>query len=323
MSNYTIVAFCGGGIRGLLSATVLQNLATMYPQILTGTNLFAGTSTGADIVNMLVGKKPKTPTQIVEYYKTTVVNFYSNLGFNPDSNPSLPQYNVHQVHLGAWSMHDGNPPLSSFLPQNILMTSFSVGSADQPWTTALFSNLVGAGLQDAGIADAATASSAMPGMLGSWAGNLGSAFVDGAFVSHDPTLAAIAAAVQSGVPLESISAITIGTGYMSNWIASDTTTWGAQQWQNGDGNANNNTPALLINGTISPVLNASLNGTSTGLVPQLAGMLLGDRYANINPPIPFIAENDVSQSALTDLVNAANGASLSAAQTILTNYWPS
>ena len=110
------------------------------------------------------------------------------------------------------------------------MTAFSVGSsADQPWNTMLFSNIAGSMLQDAGIADAATASSAMPGMLGSWTGKLGGAFVDGGFVNHDPTLAAIAAAVQSGVALESISAITIGTGYMPNWIASDTKTWGAQQ----------------------------------------------------------------------------------------------
>jgi patatin-like phospholipase/acyl hydrolase len=272
---------------------------------------------------MLVGRNPKTPTQIVEYYQGPVVNFYSNQSFNPDSNPSLPQYSVDQVHRGAWGVHVGNPLLSSFLPQNILMTSFSVGSAGQPWNTALFSNLVGPGLQDAGIADAATASSAMPGMLGSWTGELGSAFVDGGFANHDPTLAAIAAAVHSGIALESISAITIGTGYMSNWIASATKTWGAQQWQNGDGNPNNNTPALLINGTISPVLNASLNGTSTTLMPQLAGMLLGNRYTNINPPIPFIAENDVSQSALAELVCAANGANLSAAETILANYWPS
>jgi len=320
MNNYTIVAFCGGGIRGLLSATVLQNLAVSYPQILTGTNLFAGTSTGADIVSMLVGDTPKTPAEIVAYYLGPVVKFYRD----PSTNPSAPAYSVDKAYLGAWSVHDGNQPLSSFLPQNILMTAFSVGSsANQPWNTMLFSNIIGPMLQDAGIADAATASSAMPGMLGSWTGNLGGAFVDGGFVNHDPTLAAIAAAVQSGVALESISAITIGTGYMPNWIASDTKTWGAQQWQNGDGNPNNNTPALLINGTISPVLNASLNGTSTNLIPQLAGMLLGNRYANINPQIPFIAENDVSQAALNELVSAAQNANLCAAETILANYWPS
>lgn len=321
MSNYTIVAFCGGGIRGLLSATVLQNLAAKYPQILTGTNLFAGTSTGADIVNMLVGDTPRTPAEIVAYYQDQIVNFYQK---PTGTGPSEPMYSVGLAHLGALTVHTGNPLLSSFLPQNILMTAFSVGSsASQPWDTVLFSNIAGQGLQDAGIADAATASSAMPGMLGSWTGNLDGAFVDGAFVNHDPTLAAIAAAVQSGIPLESISAITIGTGYMKNWIASDTSTWGAQQWQHGDHNPNSHTPALLLNGTISPVLNASLNGTSTNLISQLAGMLLGDRYANINPSIPFIAENDVSEGALTELVAAANRLNpYNKAEHILATYWP-
>lgn len=264
-----------------------------------------------------------TPADIVAYYKNQVVKFYQK---PTGTSSSEPLYNVSSAYFGAWNVHQGNPLLSSFLPQNILMTAFSVGSStSQPWETMLFSNIAGQGLQDAGIADAATASSAMPGMLGSWTGNLDGAFIDGAFVNHDPTLAAIAAAVQSGVALESISAITIGTGYMKNWIASDTSTWGAQQWQHGDRNPKSHTPPLLINGTTSPVLNASLNGTSTNLIPQLAGMLLGnDRYANINPPIPFIAENDVTDAALIELVNAANNpAHLVKAERIIANYWPS
>ena len=132
----------------------------------------------------------------------------------------------------------------------------------------------------------------MPGMMGSYNGN-----IDGAFVHHDPTIAAIAAALSSNpsLTLNDINVICIGTGFMANWIASDTNSWGAQQWQNGDGNPNNNTPALLLDGTVSPVLNACLNGTSTSLIPQLAGMMLPQgQYAYLNRILAYyIPENDV------------------------------
>src|SRR5215475_287529 len=52
--SHIIVCFCGGGIRGLLSATILEDLAHAYPNILTKTHLFAGTSTGAGIISWLL-----------------------------------------------------------------------------------------------------------------------------------------------------------------------------------------------------------------------------------------------------------------------------
>jgi hypothetical protein len=57
---------------------------------------------------------------------------------------------------------------------------------------------------------------------------------------------------------------------------------------------------LLINGEESPVLNASLSGTSTELVPQLCEMLLGkERYAYLNPTLDgIISENDTNPADL-------------------------
>jgi hypothetical protein len=170
----------------------------------------------------------------------------------------------------------------------------------------LYSNLPNSPNAGTTIAEAVTSSSAMPGMMASYQGN-----IDGAFVHHDPTIAAIAMALSSNpsLTLNDINVICIGTGFMANWIASDTSQWGAQQWQNGDGNPNNNTPALLLNGTVSPVLNACLNGTSTSLIPQLAGMMLPpDQYAYLNPTLAYyIPENDIIPADLTYLqTQAAN-----------------
>ena len=112
---------------------------------------------------------------------------------------------------------------------------------------------------------------------------------------------------------------------MPNWIASDTHSWGAQQWQNGDGNPLSFTPALLVNGSISPVLNATMNGTSVSLIPELAGMMLQSNYAYLNPTLAYyIPENDVkpadlqylqAQAAYCDPKQMANALNL------IKTYW--
>lgn len=222
--TYKIVCFCGGGIRGLLSATILQNLADAYPNILSKTDLFAGTSTGAGIISWLLAGT--TPAGIIQKYLTSEVQFFSFEDFEP----TKPGYDIDLVFAGQAAMH-GLKTLNDF-DQSVLFTSFNVGSATSPtehtpWQPILYSNLTSSPNGGTTVAEAVTSSSAMPGMLGSYEGN-----IDGAFVNHDPTLAALASAIHyEKVSLSDIVVICIGTGLMQNWIASDTHSWGAQQWQ--------------------------------------------------------------------------------------------
>ena len=46
MSHYRILAMDGGGIRGLLTAIILERLERVHPGFLAQVDLFAGTSTG-------------------------------------------------------------------------------------------------------------------------------------------------------------------------------------------------------------------------------------------------------------------------------------
>lgn len=307
--SYTIPAFCGGGIRGLLSATLLQRL---FPINAPTADLLAGTSTGSGIISWLLAGQ--SPAQICQNYLTQEAHFFSH----PCTDPQFPAYNVKEVLAAQCRLHDGDPKLSTF-KQSVLFTSFNVGrSKTEPWTPLLLHNLANAPEpSNIGIAEAVASSSAMPGMLGSVNGN-----IDGAFVNHDPTLAAVALALSAGVPFDDIYVICFGTGYMPNWIASDTSTWGAQPWLNGDENSKSQTPPLLVNGTVSPVLNATLSGTSTNLMPQLAGMMLGTRYVYLNAPLDwYIPENDVKPTDLQYLQDQAAGVDISAAQQLVANYW--
>lgn len=46
MSRYVILSLDGGGIRGALTAVLLERLEAEYPGFLGAVDLFAGTSTG-------------------------------------------------------------------------------------------------------------------------------------------------------------------------------------------------------------------------------------------------------------------------------------
>jgi patatin-like phospholipase/acyl hydrolase len=304
--SYRILSFCGGGIRGLLSAKILQRLADKVPGLLKNTDLLAGTSTGADIISQILANK--TPKQICKSYSGAAAKFFKK----PKWDTTQPAYSVQELVAGQLLLHPRNPFLNE-LPRKVLFTAFNVGGPGQDWQPLLLHNLNNSEVLTTRLVDAVVSSSAMPGMFGSHNGN-----IDGAFVNHDPTLAAIAAAVSSGVDPNEIVAVCFGTGFMGNSIASDTSNWGAAQWQNGDGNPASNLPALLINGTQSPILNACLNGTSTNLIPQLSGMMLPNRYACLNATLDrVIPENDTCPEDLKYLERMADAVDLSAAIQVL------
>jgi hypothetical protein len=79
---------------------------------------------------------------------------------------------------------------------------------------------------------------------------------------------------------------------------------------------------VLINGTDAPVLNATLNGTSTNLVPDMVEMMLGGRYAYLNPTLDrFIAEDDTNPADLSYLKSQAAKVDISHASNVARQYW--
>lgn len=341
--KFTILSFVGGGIRGLMSVTILQRLYEHNPNIIKP-DLIAGCSTGSIITSHLLFGT--TPSELIEFFTTKEIQFYNNI----KSDPSRPAYSIDEVHASQAALHSttevdgvevtlrGTTKIDSdTLRQKVLFVSFNVGGVAErdgimvpkPWEPLMYTNMI-PGHGDVSIAEASTSSGAMPGQLGSFKGN-----VDGAFFNHDPTIAAIALAVKSGQKLEDIVAITIGTGLMHDWIPrdptaivpipSDTDEWGSNQWMNGVPNPFNNTPPFLTNQTgSSPMLDMCLNGTSTELMPMLARMLLGkDRYANINPKLPcFIPENSINSQAIALLQRKGAEADIEHAKELLHNFWP-
>lgn len=326
--TYRILSFCGGGIRGLLSAIMLKRL-----QASTGVNLAAqadlivGTSTGSWITALLTAGL--TPEELVLFYNPGMATV---MALDGQHNPDRPEFGD-----GLLSKLFSKIPLPipgvlgkplSELDRKVMVTSFDIGAPGVPWTPQLLHNFPGSETSSISLLDAVNCSGAMPGMLAPANINLNGAtrrFVDGAFVHHDPTIPAIALAIAHGAALEEISVLDFGTGFMANNITADVANWGSTQWMNGQGPNDGMLPALLVNMNKGgpPIFNMLLNGTSTNLMPDLARMMLGDRFAYLNPSFDgtYISEDAVSAAALEFLEGSANAFSLSTAEAVVKSYW--
>jgi patatin-like phospholipase/acyl hydrolase len=320
MSSFTILSFVGGGIRGLASATLLNALFEKHSNVVSGASMLAGTSTGGTIIAALVNGV--STQEIVNTYRTTDREFY--IKYYSGGDPTKPAYPVDLFAAGMYAKY-GLQKLSD-KNQKLLFTTFDVGQKGTPWQPLLLHNFPNSPTADTKLADAVVATSAMPGMFGSHKFGDYQGTIDGAFVNHDPTLAAIALAINSGVNPSDIVAICFGTGLMANSLGSATQSWGFQQWQTGDPDNPYNVPPLLINGLPSPVLNASLNGTSTSLIPDLARMMLPGRYAYLNPTLPnYIPENETNNLVLDELEGLAKAVTLTPefdiAKRLVKDHW--
>jgi predicted acylesterase/phospholipase RssA len=333
--TFRILSFCGGGVRGYMSALILNKISFALFEsrgvwLHEIADCFAGTSTGSFIAGMLLAGQ--SPEVIVEAYKNIVIPGCQAASKNKDATkPAIPSskliYNLDRFSL--------DPRLRD-LPKKGVFTSFDlggkVGETITPWSAQLLHNFPGSTTADFGLFDAVAASGAMPGIspplpvtIDGRSYNL----VDGAFVHHDPTLPAIALAVASGVPLNSISVLDIGTGFMANYVsAADASQWGSQQWLHGSGNTDGQLPPLLVNtpwdaANEMPIFNLSLSGTSTNLMPMLARLMLGDQFAYLNPDFgnTVIGELSAEENDIAFLYEQAMGLVVERAMFMLKRYW--
>lgn len=327
---YRILSFCGGGIRGYMSALILRRLNDAFMDeygvtLHSRADCIAGTSTGSFITGCLLSELD--PGAIVDLYLLLAAPAYRKAKTDP-TQPAL--------NSDEWlKLFEGLPidrRLRDF-EKNALFTSFDIGGNYLPWSAQLLNNFPNSTTAEFHLLDAMAASGAMPGMLPPYAVVVGERaynLLDGAFVHHDPTIPAIALAAQAGVPVDTISVIDIGTGFMANSITANASGWGSAQWLHGSGAKDGRLPPLLANtpdtpANEMPMLNLTLSGTSTNTMPDLAGMLLGERFAYLNPDFgdTVIGELQADQASLDFLYEKAMGCDLGPAIAVLAKYWSS
>ncbi len=297
MPNFRILSCDGGGIRGVLSAVLLNRLLGKYPALLQdrpGTiTMFAGTSTGGILALGLAAGL--TPAQIRDLCVTNgklifdsswgrdVVELGGLSGSKYD-NVNLKQ--ILQDTFGALKLKDLKP--------RVLIASFSLdnqAAAPSPrtWNPKFFHNFTGADSDgESLVVDVAMSTSAAPTYFPSYG-----VFIDGGVIANNPSMAAVVQAMDGRnqaaerATLQEITLLSVGTGASLQYIDGQNHDWGDAQW-------------------IKPILNVMMDG-SVGVADFECRQLLGDRYCRVEPIFPAgksFAMDDVSK--IVDLMDLAN-----------------
>jgi uncharacterized protein len=267
---YRILSLDGGGIRGLLSAILLDRIETALPGTLGRVDLFAGTSTGGILaLGLAAGRTPAQARELYEQHGAAVfaasplerlLKLGHALGSKYD-NTGLQR--VLRQQFGDMTLGD--------LPRKVLIAAFDLDNGpDNPpqlrrWKAKFFHNFPGAD-SDAHerVVDVALRTSAAPSYFPVYQG-----FVDGGVVAGNPSMAALAQALEpttGGQPLEAVSLLSVGTGRNARYLTIQDARWGWVQWA-------------------PHIIDLVMEGTRT-VVDYECRQLLGRRYHRLNPLLP-------------------------------------
>jgi patatin-like phospholipase/acyl hydrolase len=297
MAAFRILSCDGGGIRGVLTAVLLNRLSAAYPALLQdrpGTiTMFAGTSTGGILALGLAAGL--TPANIRDLYVTNgklifdsswsrdVVELGGISGSKYD-NKQLKQ--ILQGTFGASKLQDLRP--------RVLIASFSLDNRaplaiNRTWNPKFFHNFPGEDSDgECQVYDVAMSTSAAPTYFPS-----NGVYIDGGVIANNPSLAAVAQALdtrnQPGerATLAEIKLLSVGTGASLQYVDGVDHDWGDGQW-------------------LKPILNVLMDG-SVGVADFQCQQLLGKSYWRVEPVFPAgqsFPMDDVSK--VVDLMDLAN-----------------
>lgn len=223
MTNFRILSFDGGGIRGALTTTLLKRLSREYSQLLESTNLFAGTSTGSFIaLGLAHGLSIEEISELYSEDNGRYIFSSEGLGI------FRPKYCNKKLKEVLLKVFPEDLRLAD-LKRYVVIPSFRVNSKRKDsWTPVFFNNFPDSRTKNILVIEAALASSAAPIYFPSFKNH-----VDGGLIANNPCTAALSVAADpfyANKLGEEISMLSIGTGFCPHKISSDTTKWGFFQW---------------------------------------------------------------------------------------------
>ena len=297
-SKFLILSCDGGGMRGYLSALIMQQLnkdTEIFGQDNSGINLYAGTSTGGLIALGLAAGNPID--SVVSLYENDGANIFSPIATQSTCIQSLPRFlqgdkrlaSLYQTQfddITSPSVRDvveafiPNNPIMRDLPNNVMVTTLQMAAklaTGTSWNPLVIDNFDGSQGASTKVYDAALSTSAAPVYFPPYEHPQFGWCSDGGLFANNPAPQALAKAIQSGVPFSSIAVLSIGTGIANASMpvdGSERLCYGASKWT--ALTANGPTPKL-------PLFNAVMDGVATTndyLCEQLLG---GKNYLRINP----------------------------------------
>ncbi len=270
MQYYHILSLDGGGIRGVITATLLSRLEKACPGFLSKIDLVAGTSTGGILALALASGLQ--PERIIDLYIQTGPKIFKKDFW--DDVRDLGQliasdYENGELYQAVCDIL-GDQTLGQ-LPKKVLISSFELYAhhpkpGEKPcWKAKFFENFDHPG-SDASemVADVALRTSAAPTYFPIYQG-----FADGGVVANNPSMCALAQAMDKNTGkqrLGKIALLSVGTGSFPQTLDVQNSPWGLVQW--------------------APHLVSLMLEGGSGLADYQCRQMLGSRYLRLNADMP-------------------------------------
>jgi len=269
MARYNILSLDGGGIRGVLTIRLIEHLEEQFPGFLEQVDLITGTSTGGILTLALAAGL--SPQQVREMYQTMGQKVFAEsplevrgvsalINLVKADYSNVPLYNTLKEVLGDITLGQ--------LKKKVVISSFDLDNEivkpERPrtWKAKFFHNYDSPGTDSAQkVVDVALRTSAAPTYFPIFQG-----YVDGGVVANNPSMCALAQAVEGTTgkqKLRDIALLSIGTGNNPTFLTELNDNWGLAKW------AVHLIP-LMMDGSV-------------GLADYQCKQLLGSRYLRLNP----------------------------------------
>jgi len=260
MPKFKILSIDGGGIKGLLSSTLIERLSDAVPTLITTVDMLAGTSTGGIIaLGIAAGLSPST---ISSLYKNQGADIFDDSwfhdikemhGFIGAHYDNTKLHQIIQQYFGSKSLQD--------LTKKVLIPTFNLHATNPDrWEVHFMHNFAG-GDGTLSLVDAAMSTSAAPTYFETWGSK-----IDGGVACNQPSMAAVAQAIDSGINLQDIIVLSLGTGFCPSFINGQNLDWGDAQW-------------------LQPLIQILLDSGAPVAEIQCR-QILKDHYFRLNPTFP-------------------------------------
>lgn len=295
--SFNILTFDGGGLKGILSISILEKIQKDFPDIIRNTNMIGGTSIGSfSALGLAYGL---SPSEIKKFYSEENINYIFDKSY---SEMIRPKYNNKHLKEVLLSIFPERLKLKD-LGKLVVVPTFYIGDESSTWKPIFYNNIPGSDTENSRVIDVAMSSSAAPVFLPTYKNH-----IDGGIIQTDPSLACIIYSMEKeiGKQRDNIKLLSFGTGYMYNSIKEDTTTWGAVDW-------------IIKKNPDLPIISITLEGNAN--TSQIfSEKLLESNYYRINPKIgKDVAMDDIE--SIDYLVNISNDYNLKDTFSWLNEKW--
>ena len=284
MGKHRILSLDGGGLRGLITARILQRLND-DPKIkgwLDDADLFAGTSTGGILALGLAAGK--TPQDICDLYINAGPRIFDDSIWDDirDIGKTIGADYSNKVLKKELRNIFGSMKLGD-LKKKVTIPTFDLDNeatedTKRTWKPKIFHNYPGSDSDAESLAaDVALYTSAAPTYF-----PVADGYIDGGVFANNPSLVAIAQAISQSnaqsarAQIDEIVLLSVGTGVSLSYIKGNNLDWGYAQW-------------------VKPLLNILSDGVA-GIADYQARQILGERYQRLQ--VIFAPDESIPMDAV-------------------------